>query len=226
MGPTAHRAVDLAHRDYPLGRSGDRSGPGGHNRIVPGRTLICMAAVTALAGGCNHDRISTAIDDDTMAARTRRPAARRAEPAQLPADFELGLRDAWACGDLLLHVANPDRSVMLTVYWPRLLDEATQAEVTRWERTLGGPDGADAAIVVHTGARLDAGTCAREGDEPAVIEQTWNAVAEVGRLGLASADDGGSRLSAWLWDVELRRQDDGATVIVEQLEQLDVELAS
>lgn len=183
-----------------------------------------MAAVAALVGGCDQDRVFSA--DDTMAASTRRPTPWRVNSARLPADFELGLRDAWACGDLLLHVANPDRSVMLTMYWPRLLDETTRTKTTRWESMLGGPDGTDVAIVVHTGARLDAGTCARKGDEPAVIDQTWNAVAEVGRLGLSSADDGRSRLSAWLWDVELRRQGDGATVVVEQLEQLDVELAS
>lgn len=193
--------------------------------------MLAMALVTVVSG-CEHRRPLGVIEDDAMAAApTGGPADSRfgalRRGATLPADFELALSDAWACGDLLLHVANPDRSVMLTVYWPRLLDEASPAGATRgWEGALGGPDGANVAIVVHTGVRLDAGTCAREGDEPAVIDQTWTAVAEIGRLGLRPADDGRSRLSAWLWDVELRREGDGATVVVEQLEQLDVELTS
>lgn len=204
----------------------DRLPSVGHHRDVRAPSILIATAVlasTAFGAGCGAPAASPASARRTATADTM--AISRTANA-LPAGFERSLSDAWACGDLLLHVANPERSIMLTLYWPQLLDQATPDQATGgWAADVGGDDGPRVAIVVHTGRQLDAGTCARQGDQPAVIAQTWTAVAEDGHLELAATEPSAPRLSTWLRDVELRREGDGATVVMKTLEQVGVELA-
>ncbi len=190
---------------------------------------LLIASALTLAGaqsGCSDaDTVGEFEDEERIATSAAEFDGADSAAHALPQDFENSLSDAWTCGDLLLHVANPERSIMLTLYWPSLLDEGIADPSGDWDADVGGADGHEVAIVVHTGTRLDAGTCARRGEEPAVIDQTWTAVAQSGHLELAASDSAPPRLSTWLWDMELRREGDGATVLVEQLERVGVERA-
>lgn len=169
---------------------------------------------------------ATTTDDETGAASTGSDTQTTGDDVSLPADFELELTDAWACGDLLLYLANPERTLMLTLGWPGLLSnaEATGGEVI-WEIDFGLPSDQPITLVVQTGTHLDANTCAGEGEEPATVDHTWNADGGTARLtvspsALAPAGAAGV-VSALLFELEVVDADD-STASIELLEVLDV----
>lgn len=139
------------------------------------------------------------------------------EAAGLPDDLAEQLTDAWTCGDLLLHVANPERTVMLTVMWPGLRDQAQQAgQRITWEVDFGRPNDRDIALVVHTGTDLDAGTCRRDGDRPAVLEHSFTALEGIARLSVDVTET--SSVDASLWDIGLDRGPDQPLITLGDLE--------
>lgn len=147
------------------------------------------------------------------------------EEASLPDGFELELTEAWACGDVQLHLANPERTIMLTLTWPGLLANAEKSgtDVT-WEVDFGLPSDVPIVLVVQTGTQLDASTCMGEG--PATVEHTWSAVDGTARLTVYPSElapiGWAGAVSAWLTDIELLAEGGGSAAPIEELEVLDV----
>jgi hypothetical protein len=169
---------------------------------------------------------ATTTSDETGAASTGSDTETTGDEVSLPGDFELELTDAWACGDLLLYLANPERTLMLTLSWPDLLANAEKAgsEVV-WEIEFGVPSDQPITLVVQTGTHLDATTCASEGEEPATVDHTWNANGGTARLTVSPSElapaGAAGVVSALLFELEVSDAAD-STASIELLEVLDV----
>ncbi|MEX1366033.1 MAG: hypothetical protein AB1Z98_23095 [Nannocystaceae bacterium] len=151
--------------------------------------------------------------------------------APLPVGFEDELTDAWGCGDLLVHLANPERTIMLTASWPDLLSLAEESGTTiTWEVAFGIPIDGDITLTVQTGTDLDAQTCNSVSEGPAVVEHVWSPSSGVLRLMVspsAQAPLGAAGLvTARLIDLVLLREADGEGVTIADHEVADIQVHS
>lgn len=93
----------------------------------------------------------------------------------LPEDLATELSDAWACGDILVHLANAERTVMLTFTWPGRLSvaEKSQSDVT-YEVSFNEKDTGDIELMIEQGLNLDSTTCQPTSGDLPIVEERWN----------------------------------------------------
>lgn len=101
----------------------------------------------------------------------------------LPEDLATELSVAWACDDISVHLANPERTIMLTFVWPGRLAEAEKATVeVTYEVTFNGEGTDDIELRVEQGSNLDSSTCQSTSADPVILENTWDASGGFARI--------------------------------------------
>ena len=75
-------------------------------------------ATEAATEGADDEAASSDGEGATSGPGTGDGSSGMADEPELPDFFQLQLTDAWACDDLQVHLADPARTLMLTVDWP------------------------------------------------------------------------------------------------------------